>query len=276
MFNMGEFPSELVKDIPERLLQIPQPPKQLYYRGSKPSILTPSVAIVGTRKPTSYGVGVTEKFAYELAKAGAAIISGMALGVDAIALRAALKAKGRVTAVLPCGIEAFYPKTNSALGENILKSGGTIISEYPGNDSFIHKSKMIERNRIVSGLSDVLLITEAAERSGTTSTANFALDQGRTVMVIPGNITSVMSRGTNNLIKEGAIPVTSITDVLEVLGLTHQTRLEQYQPVDKNEETVLSLIKDGVLDIDQIILRSKLKPAVINMIITKFEIAKII
>lgn len=262
--------------IPERLLQIPQPPARLYYKGEEPIELSPSIAVVGTRKPTQYGMAVTQKFAYELAKAGATIISGMALGIDAIAHKAALKAGGRTIAVLPCDIDSVYPKTNHRLSEEILRNEGTIISEYTNSSNKVHMGRFVERNRIVSGLADALLITEAAERSGTTSTANFALDQGRTVMVIPGNITSVMSRGTNNLIKEGAVPVTSISDVLEVLGLTHETLLEKYVPETKEEGIVLKLIKGGVLDRNDLITKSKLETHIVNMIVTKFEIAKII
>lgn len=261
-------------DIPERLLNIPDPPKQLFYRGKIPDYSRPMIAIVGTRRPTNYGVEVTKHFARELAVAGATTVSGLALGVDAIVHRSTLQANGTTIAVLPHNM--VYPRTNDAIGAAILKNGGTFISEYSAEAGAVNLGHFVKRNRLVSGLADALLITEAAQKSGTTSTANFALDQGKTVMVVPGNITSAMSKGTNNLIKEGALPVTCVEDVLEILGLNQQTIVQSYQPENDHETRLLKLIQDGLRDRQELLIKSGLEAAVFNSTLTKFEILKIV
>lgn len=192
-------------------------PKKLHYIGTLPAERRPAIAIVGTRKPTSYGKEVTTRFAADLARRGVVVVSGLALGTDAIAHRATLDAGGTTLAVLANGLAKITPATNRQLGEDIIAAGGAIISEYePDEPPYL--ARFLERNRIVSGLSDAVLITEASSRSGSLNTARNALEQGRDVFVVPGNITSPLSAGCNLLIKQGALPVTCVEDILEVIA----------------------------------------------------------
>src|SRR5688572_6641342 len=215
-------------DVPEKLRNIPNPPKQLFVIGKNVNELLnkPCVTIVGSRKVSAYGRAVTMGLAGELAKSGIVIISGLALGVDSLAHKAALDVGGLTVAVLPSGVDKIYPAAHFGLAKQILQQGGALVSEYPDGTPPL-KHQFIERNRIASGLGDALLITEAAEKSGTLHTANFALEQGRPVLAVPGNITSPTSAGTNNLIKAGATPVTGVQDVLLALGL---------EPTEKSRE----------------------------------------
>ncbi|MDO9028364.1 MAG: DNA-processing protein DprA, partial [Candidatus Roizmanbacteria bacterium] len=171
-------------------------------------------AIVGTRKPTSYGIQVARKFAYELSKAGFVIVSGMAMGIDTVAHQAALDAGGKTIAVLGCGVNIVYPAVNYRLYENIIKTGGAVISEFPP-DQTVLKGLFISRNRIISGLSCGVLIAEGLKDSGALITARFAGEQGKEVFAPPSPITSEMSTAPNFLLKQGAKLVTSIEDILE-------------------------------------------------------------
>lgn len=230
------------------------------------------MAIVGTRKPTSYGKEVTARFAGELARKGIVIVSGLALGVDGIAHRAALEAGGTTLAVLANGLPEIYPATHKSLAEEILKSGGAIISEYEPHTS-ARPHFFLERNRIVSGLADAIIITEAAARSGTMNTAAHALDQGKEVFVVPGNITSPMSSGCNQLIKQGATPLISSEDVLAIIApdlLTSQTTL----PLGSNElETaIIQLITEGVRDGDELQQKVEASATELSTALTMLEI----
>lgn len=223
-------------------------PKKLYYIGSLPETRRPTVAIVGTRRPTVYGREVTMQLADELARKGVVIVSGLALGVDAIAHRAALDAGGTTIAVQANGLAKLRPHTNHQLGEAIIKNGGAIISEYePDDPPFLWR--FLERNRIVSGLSDAVLITEASARSGTLNTARYALEQGKEVFVVPGNITSPQSAGCNALLKQGAAPVTSAEDILHVIAPDLVNSQTQLALGDNPLQTrILELLRDGVRD----------------------------
>ena len=227
-------------------------PKKLYYIGTLPAERRPTVAIVGTRKPTTYGRDVTEHLAYELAKRGVVVVSGLALGVDAIGHRAALKAGGTTIAVLANGLDKITPYTNRQLGEDITANGGAILSEYAPEEP-PYPVRFLERNRIVSGLADAVLITEASSRSGTLNTAKHALEQGKDVFVVPGNITSPSSAGCNALLKQGAIPVTEVDDILARIAPvlnTDQTQL----PLGANplQTKIIKLLQSGVRDGDQL------------------------
>jgi DNA processing protein len=196
---------------------IAKKPEKLYFTGNLPERRLTSVAIIGSRKPTSYGKEVTYRLAYDLAKRGIVVISGLALGIDGIAHRAALDAGGKTIAVLASGVDTIYPASHKQLAKDIVKEKGGIISEYePGTSA--RGFQFLERNRIVSGLSDAIIVTEATARSGTLSTVTHALEQGREVFVVPGNITSPLSAGCNNLIKQGAHPVTCAEDIIEVIA----------------------------------------------------------
>jgi DNA processing protein len=227
-------------------------PKKLHYIGELPLERRPTVAIVGTRKPTRYGNEVTYKLAYDLAKRGVVIVSGMALGVDGIAHRAALDAGGTTIAVQANGLSRLYPATHRELGEDIIKSGGAVISEYD-HDVAARDFQFLERNRIVSGLSDAIVITEAASRSGTLNTARHGLEQGREIFAVPGNITSPLSSGCNHLLKQGAHPATCAEDILEVIApelLAAQTQLALGD--NPLQTRILQLIQTGTRDGDEL------------------------
>jgi DNA processing protein len=258
---------------PEKLLTISEPPKGLYCLGDLDAALGgPVLAVVGSRKVTPYGRQITEKLVREAAKQGITIVSGLALGVDSLAHQAALTERARTVAVMPCGLDKIYPSSHRQLAEDILKSGGALVSEYPaGTEPF--PTNFVARNRIVAGLADAVLITEAAIKSGTLHTANFALDQGKTVMAVPGNITSEQSAGTNNLIKSGAIPVTEIRDILSAMGLERATRKVAKPLGDTEEETlILGLLFTGVSDASELLHKAELAPHIFNQSLTMLEI----
>ncbi len=262
------------KPYPEILRAIPSPPKVLYCLGAPLAGLLeqPTVAIVGSRKVSPYGQQVTADLASQLARRGIIIVSGLALGVDCIAHKAALDAGGTVIAVLPSGLDRIYPSANHNLAKRILDGGGALISEYPvGTEPF--KSNFVARNRIVSGLSRAVVITEAAEKSGSLHTANFALEQGREVCAVPGNINSPYSVGTNNLIKTGATPVTSVQDILHVIGIDEKRKPSTQIAADNEHEyIILSLINNGLTDGDELLKQSGLDTPLFNQTLTMLEI----
>lgn len=247
-------------------------PKRLWLCGDLPTTRRPSVAIVGTRKPTPYGKEVTYRLSYELASRGIVVISGLALGVDGIAHRAALDAGGTTIAILPTPIESIHPTIHRKLADQIVASGGALISEYSADDG-VYKQNFVARNRIVTALSDGVLITEAASRSGTLTTANFALEQGRPVMAVPGNITSLLSAGCNNLLKIGATPITDVSDVLHELGLQNigeQTELPLAKT--KEEDVLLRLMQGGIRDGEMLHQKSGLDAATFSQTMSMLEI----
>lgn len=199
------------ENYPEKLKNIYGKPQEIFLLGNEQILHTKSIAIIGCRNCSKYGMKNAYRFGYELAKKGLCIISGFARGIDTYAHLGALKANGKTIAVLGCGLDIVYPPENKELYKEIIKNGGAIISEYPLG-SKPEKQHFPIRNRIISGLSDGVLVIEAKKRSGTMITANYALDQGKDVYAIPGDITSENSYGTNELIKEGAIPITCIED----------------------------------------------------------------
>ncbi len=209
------------KIFPAQLLEISWPPFALYVRGQLPKKWTPALAMVGTRKATPVGLRFAEQLAGDLARRGVIIISGLALGVDAASQHGAIAGGGITVAVLASGLDRITPQTNSRLGEQILQKGGAIISEYPIGTESVPRL-FLERNRIVSGLSQAALIIEAPKRSGTLSTARFAIEQNRDVLVVPGGINNPNYEGSNELLKQGAQLVTGISDVLQTLGLDEQ------------------------------------------------------
>jgi DNA processing protein len=260
---------------PSRLRDIPSPPKELFYLGGDPSewLSRPKVAIVGSRGVTPYGQQVTSRLSRELAEHGVVIVSGLALGVDAIAHEACLEASGITVAILANGLDKIAPATNRHIGERILEQGGTILSEYPAGTP-VFKTNFVARNRIVAGLSDALLITEATEKSGTLHTARFALEQGRDVLVVPGNITSPNSVGTNRLIKSGAIPVTCVDDILYTLGASHLPVEKVRRKGDTTEEqALLNLLYAGVSDGHELLTQSQLAAVQFNQALTMLEIS---
>ena len=198
-------------------------------------------AVVGTRKPTSYGIQVARKFAYELSEAGFVIVSGMAMGIDTVAHQSALDAGGKTVAVLGCGVNIIYPAVNQSLYENIIKTDGAIISEFPPNQTVL-KGLFISRNRIISGLSRGVLIAEGLKNSGALITARFAGEQGKEVFAPPSPITSDMSQAPNFLLKQGAKLVTSIEDIMEEFNMKITPRKKE--DIKKNLNEIGKLIFD--------------------------------
>ena len=255
---------------------IAQSPKTLYFMGQLPLERIPTVAIVGTRKPTAYGREVTYQLAYNLAQKGVVVISGLALGIDGVAHRAALDAGGITIAVLACGLDTIYPASHKQLADEIIRSGGAIISEYEP-DVEARDFQFLARNRIVSGLSDAIIVTEAATRSGTLATVHHALDQGREVFAVPGNITSPLSAGCNALIKQGAAPVTSVTDILQIIA---PDLLESQQSLalgnSPTETKIIQLIQSGTRDGDQLLQDSGVEASEFSQALTMMEITGIV
>lgn len=257
---------------PEVLRDIPDPPKQLFVLGDlTPLLAKPKLAVVGSRKVSPYGRGVTSSLAGAAARYGIVIISGLAIGADAVAHQAALDAGGQTIAVLPTSLDRIYPASHHHLAKQILEKGGALVSEY-SDGSEVYKLNFLARNRLVSGLSDGVLITEAAERSGTLATANFALEQGRVVMAVPGNISNPLSVGTNNLIKTGATPVTQLEDIFAALDLTLKDVQSEVLAHNETEQAILELMKAGMTDGAALQVKSKLDPAVFNQTLTMLEI----
>lgn len=260
----------------QTLNTIDKSPKKLYFIGELPQVEVLSVAIVGSRRPTNYGKEVTYKLAYELARQGVVIVSGLALGVDAIAHKAALDAGGRTIAVLANGLDKIYPASNQNLANDIVKSGGAIISEYePGVEP--RDFRFLERNRLVSGLSKAVVVTEAASRSGTISTITHALNQGREVFAVPGNITSPLSAGCNNLIKQGATPITCYQDILEVIA-PNMINQQSILPLGNNptEVKILELLSSGIRDGEELCKLSEVDTPAFLRTMTEMELTGLI
>ena len=265
--NLSDY--DYLRDLPH----IPDPPKKLFIRGKLPAKRVKTVAIVGTRKPSAYGREIATKIASECAKNGIVVVSGLALGIDSIAHRAAIDSGGKTIAVLANGVDKIYPRSHEDLGQKILQTNGAILSEYPNNTP-ARPWQFLARNRIVSGLTDAVVIIEAASRSGTLSTANHALDQGKEIFAVPGNITSPLSAGCNQLIKNGANPLTSVEDLLDFLIPDRFEKQTQLFKGDTREENVILefLSKNGTTSSDTIIKQTKLSASEFNQAITMLEL----
>jgi len=236
---------------PALLREIPLPPFGIYVLGNLEHA-DPAVAIIGTRAATPQGKSTAKIFASALAQAGIPIISGLALGIDAEAHRGALDAGGKTIAVLGTPLDNFYPKQNERLAEEILKNDGAIISEFPLGHAY-HPSNFLARNRIVSGLSRGVLIVEAPERSGSLATARFAIEQNRDIFVIPGNINLHNYKGSNSLIKSGAMLVTQPEDILEFLNIIPDAGEGNLPELTEEEQSIVEAIKSGPISIEQIL-----------------------
>jgi DNA processing protein len=262
--------SHLSHSYPELLREIVNKPKELYMLGDLP--MQPAVAIVGTRRPTQYGRDVTYRLARELAGAGIVIVSGLAYGLDAVAHRAALDAGGKTIAVLANGLDQVYPVAHRELAAEILTKGGAIVSERPEGTPPL-PPYFAARNRIISGLSLGVLVTEATAESGTLITARFANEQNRLVMATPGSINAERSAGPNNLIKDGAIVITNVVDVLSALNF--DTGIVAATPVrasNSSEAKLLELIQNGVTGSQALIDKSGYSAPEFANIISLMEI----
>jgi DNA processing protein len=260
---------------PKNLTDLHSPPKQLFIESTNWANLinSPMLAVVGTRRPSSYGSAVTSKIVQEVASRGVVIVSGLALGTDSIAHKACLAVQRRTIAVLPAGLNHIYPRNHQQLAKEIINSGGALVSEYQPNDTIAAKSHFIERNRIIAGLSQAILVPEAALKSGSLHTVRFGLDAGREILAVPGQINNTQAEGTNNLIKSGALLVTNAQDVLNSLkisGLPHTSSPPMAS--NPNEHTILSLIISGINDGDDLLTKSGLSIDEFNQTLTMLEI----
>ena len=260
----------LDKTYPDRLKNIFNPPAILFYRGNINIIKNP-LAIVGTRKSSNYGKWVTHKIVKELSSYNLSIVSGMALGIDREAHISAIEAGLPTIGVLASSIDIMYPKGNLDLYNKM--NNHLLISEY-GINTYPMKLNFVLRNRIISGLSFGLLVIEAQELSGTLITASYALEQGREVFAVPGDIDKLTSQGTNQLIAKGAKLVTSANDIIE--GLEFILEKEKLEPnlslnLSQDETNILNLLEQNVLNFDLISSRLKIEPANLYVIITKLE-----
>jgi len=275
---------------PHKLKQIYDPPIALYYKG-KFEINDFAIAVVGSRRTTNYGAYCAKKLSYDLAMRGVQVVSGLARGIDSIAHEGCLAAGGKTIAVLGCGLDNIYPPENTRLFEDIIKSGGLGVSEYPpGMPPLQHNFPA--RNRIISGLSSGVLVVEAAKRSGSLITACYALEQGREVFAIPGNMDCAYSRGTNQLIKDGAKMVLCLEDILEefeYIDTTHNSEIQDdllkrnsktnfniFKGLSTEEIRLVKIISSGIHQIDEMIDRSNISAKDVNSILFMLEMKGII
>lgn len=264
---------------PELLKNINDFPFGIYVIGEIPDKNYKRVGIVGARNCTEYGLINAYKLGKEISQRKVVIVSGMALGIDASAHKGALDANGMTIAVLGCGVDICYPASNRDIYNEIIKTG-CIISEYPPG-SEPSSSHFPVRNRIISGLSDAILVIEAAKRSGTITTVNQALEQGRDVFAVPGNITSRLSEGTNNLIKQGAYPLTEAEDIFSVLNICEKsTDMEinknAYDCLAPKEKLVYDCISLEPITVDELIIKLKGNIESVQYMLTMLEIKGLI
>jgi DNA processing protein len=260
---------------PSRLRAIFDPPRVLYVRGGGDLELLArrAVAVVGARSCSRYGAHVARMLGRELAVAGLVVISGLARGVDGEAHRGALEADGVTIAVLGCGIDRDYPASNAQLSRRIEEQG-LVVSEYePGVEPA--PWRFPARNRIIAGLCEAVVVVEARERSGALITADFALEEGREVFAVPGEITATLSIGTNALLKLGATPLTSAQDVLDALGVEPP---EAAAPVDVSPAAVqvLELVREAPCGADDLTARGVLDAGAISVALTELELAGLV
>lgn len=246
-------------EFPNRLRNIPSCPRTLYVKGDLPSENLPTAAIIGARDATEHGLETARSLASILARNGIAIISGMAYGIDTAAHWGALEGKGKTYAVFGCGLDICYPTSNFRLYEEILRSNGGILSELPLHSPPLG-SHFASRNRIIAGLSDLVIVVEAKSRSGTFITVGNALEQGKTIFAVPGRITDRLSEGCNRLIQEGASILTSAQDILEYFHLKGEKEQISPLPSLKNlsakQKELYSLLDVDSIHIDQLLQKS--------------------
>jgi DNA processing protein len=260
---------------PSRLRAIFDPPPALHLRGAgDPALLDErSVAVVGARSCSPYGAQIARMLGRELAAAGLVVVSGLARGVDGEAHRGALEARGLTVAVLGCGIDRDYPASNAQLSRRIEESG-LVVSEY---EAGVEPApwRFPARNRIIAGLSEAVVVVEARERSGALITADFALEEGRDVLAVPGEITSALSAGTNALLKLGAAPLTATADILDLLGIEPP---EGDPPCDLSPAAVqvLGLVREAACSADELTARGVLEAGSVSIALTELELAGLV
>ncbi|MGI6079913.1 MAG: DNA-processing protein DprA [Candidatus Avilachnospira sp.] len=262
-------------EFPERLKNIPQSPAGIFVKGKLPEAHIPSAAIIGARACSEYGKDVALMFGEELAKAGVQIISGLASGIDSHAQRGAVKAGKATFSVLGCGVNICYPKENYYLYRRITDLGGGIISEYPPDTEPLAVN-FPQRNRLISGLGDCLIVLEARQRSGTSITVDFALDQGKEVFALPGRISDPLGKGCNELIKNGAAVLTEPEDVLSYLNIRSPGKADKLKnreaTLAKTEKTVYAVLDSEEKYVEDIAALSGLSVAETLEKLTELEL----
>ncbi len=269
-----------LEEFPAQLLEIPQPPKTLYMRGKLPPSDSIYLAVVGSRKYTSYGRDICEKLIRGLKGYPIVIVSGLALGIDSIAHNTALDT-GLTTISFPgSGLDnnALYPQTNIRLAQKIVDSGGCLISEFkPSFKATLYSFP--QRNRLMAGISKAVLIIEAEEKSGTLITARMALDYNRDILAVPGSVFSSNSKGTNNLIRQGATPISNSEDILEALGFSVEKIVksdkEKYIDCSIEEKKIIELLHEP-MERDEIIRLSGMDTGQANALLSIMEIKDLI
>jgi DNA processing protein len=260
---------------PPRLKAIFDPPRSLFLRGSgEPELLgRRAVGVVGARSCSPYGAQVARMLGRELAAAGLLVVSGLARGIDGEAHRGALESGGPTVGVLGCGIDRDYPAANASLSRR-MEDGGLVVSEY---EAGVEPApwRFPARNRIIAGLCEAVVIVEARERSGALITADFALEEGREVFAVPGEITSALSVGSNALLRMGATPLTGAGDVLGALGIE---RAEAVADPDVSEaaKRVLGLVRDTPAVADELVARASLEAGAVSVALTELELAGLV
>lgn len=242
---------------PSRLKNYDDCPSILFYKGHIEKLNENyNIGIVGSRKCTNYGVDVTRIITKELCNNNINIISGLAKGIDAYAHKTCIDNEKYTCAILGSGIDVVYPRENKQLYNEILKNG-CIISEYvPGTEPYAYNFPV--RNRIISAISDIVIVVEASTKSGSLITAGLAAEQGKDVMAVPGSIFSEQSMGTNKLIKDGAFPFTCVEDIFELLGVKYNKTNVKEKSITKFEEAIYKIITDKPIHIDDIVRRSNI------------------
>ncbi len=282
-------------EYPEQLKMIFDPPPLLYVKGNVFQSYEVMISVVGSRKASTYGRTVCEHLCREFAVKGMSVVSGMARGIDSAAHRGTLKANGRTIAVLGCGVDVIYPPENARLYDQILEKGA-IISELPMSTK-PDRGNFPARNRIISGMSLATVVVEAGGQSGALITADMALEQGRDVFAVPGNITSASSKGTNRLIKQGAALIEHADDVLNAIPLELSREIQQglqqefsprptrsaeqpgtlsLPPLTPTEQQVFDVIEQQPLHIDQIIVRTDLPSGTVSATLMMLEMKNVI
>lgn len=258
---------------PEKLKPIPYAPLFLYVKGVLER-LSPSIAVIGSRKPTEYGKEVTRKFCTALAREKVIIVSGLARGIDGIAHKSTLEVEGVTIGVLGSGLDMVYPREHETLYQEIVKKNGAIVSEFPLGTR-PKKENFPIRNRIISGLSDAILVVEAGKKSGTLITVKWALTQGKEVFAIPGNVFSSQSEGTHYLIKSGANVATGPEDLFEFFGIEKKEKNKDSRAIEKvspEERRVLDALSTYPITLDELILKTALSPSELLSILTELEL----
>jgi DNA processing protein len=258
---------------PPLLAQLHDPPQQLHVRGDLEVLSQPSVAVVGARSCSPYGAQVARDLARELAGAGVVVVSGLARGIDGEAHRGALEAGGATVAVLGCGIDRDYPRSHAELAGRIRQCGA-VVSEYPPG---VEPApwRFPARNRIIAGLCLATVVVEARERSGALITADFALELGRDVFAVPGEITAALSAGTNDLLRQGAAPLLSAQDVLFALGLDAPLP-SATRKVSEGAAAVFELLADGSRGADELARLARLPTAEVATALVELELAGLV